>query len=73
LDGRDDCSVEIWSAVVDYRRANQRLAPTLARRFEEPLHHLSLATDRPALDSRAALDALRALVAEEFGALVWPR
>ena len=66
MEGREDRAIEIWSAVVDYRRANRRLAPRLSRRFEEPLHSLTPDGERPALDSRAALEVLRALVAEEF-------
>ena len=69
LEGRVDRAAEIWSAVVDYRTANRRLPPTLARRFEEPLNRLTPAVSRQVLDSRAALDVLRALVVEEFDSL----
>ena len=69
LDGRDDGAVELWSAVVAYRTANRRLAPRLSRRFEEPLRELNVGTTSPELDSRAALDALRALVSDGFAAL----
>ena len=68
LEGQQDRALEIWSAVVAYRAANRRLAPRLSHRFEEPLRQLTLPTERPALDSRAALDALRAHVSDEFTA-----
>lgn len=69
FEGRQGAAVALWSAVQGYRTANQRIAPRLSRRFEEPLHQLRLPARHPALDSRAALDALRTLVTDEFTAL----
>ena len=69
LQSRGDRAAELWAAVVAYRTANRRLARPLSRRFEEPLRELEFSAGPPAPNSRAALDALRALVAEEFAAL----
>lgn len=69
LEGRDDRASQIWAAAVDYRTANNRIAPRLARLFEKPLRQIEVATGRPVPDSRTALDAVRAIVAGEFEAL----
>lgn len=69
LDGREQSALALWAAVQDYRTANQRIAPRLSRRFEEPLQQLTLPVNRGSIDSRPALDALRALVSDEFSAL----
>ncbi|HUR48483.1 MAG TPA: hypothetical protein VMY88_02990 [Acidimicrobiales bacterium] len=70
LEDRPDTAVSLWSAVQDYRAANKRLAPRLARRFEEPLVELGVVTESRAANSREALDVLRRLVAAEFEALI---
>lgn len=69
LENRRDRAVELWTAVQEYRSANKRVPPRLSRRFEEPLRGLQPDLEPTALTSRAALDTLRALVAEEFEAL----
>jgi len=69
LDGRGDRAVALWSAVRDYRAATTRVAPRLSRRFEAPLVELETGPVQPAVTARAALDALRSLVTEEFAAL----
>lgn len=71
LEGRRDRAEELWAAVVAYRTANRRLAPPLSRSFEAPLRELPGGAP-PALDSRASLEVLRALVSDEFGALAGP-
>ncbi|MBW3536569.1 MAG: hypothetical protein KY395_02195 [Actinobacteria bacterium] len=66
LEGRRGRALDLWSAVVDYRTANNRLPPRLSRRFEAPLSELKPRSRRRPLASRPALDRLRSLVAEEF-------
>lgn len=65
-EGRRDAAIGLWSAVQHYRRANQRVTPRLSRAFESPLEELPATIVSPPLDSRAALAALRGLVAEEL-------
>ena len=69
LEGRSDTAVSLWSAVQEYRGANRRFAPRLARRFEAPLDDLGTREGTTDANSREALTALRRIVAEEFEAL----
>ena len=69
LEGRGDRAVALWSAVRDYRAATSRVSPRLSRRFEAPLIELETRPAQPVVTARAALDALRSLVTEEFAAL----
>ena len=78
LEGRSDSANSLWGAVENYRAANRRLPPRLARRFESPLRELgSSAAPSPAVPSSAesgpALAALRVLVHEEVTAAARPR
>ena len=69
LEDRSGTAAALWSAVLDYRAANRRLPPRLARRFEEPLYELRADFTPSGLPSRAALQSLRTVVAEEIAAL----
>lgn len=70
LEGRDADAARLWIAVVDYRVANRRMAPPLSRWIEPPLQEIDLEPERTAIASRPALDALRAVVSEEFAQLM---
>lgn len=69
LEGRGDRAAELWTAVAQYRTSTRRLPPPLSRWFEAPLAELPATPSKPAPAPRAGLDALRALVSDEFDSL----